>query len=402
MKIILRPYYMDKLKAFLSARAIIALSGMRRVGKSILLRQLKAELEHTEAVIYIDKESPDYDDIRTAKELLSYVDASSADAPMRYVLIDEVQHIEEWERALASLSGMDNTRVVISGSNSQLLSGELATRIAGRYVQLQIFPLSLAEFSRLHSMLHEPMENTRELFKLYLRTGGLPGILHTDLSEDLIVQMQKDVFNSIAVRDIIARHSIRDVRLFEAVMSFVMDTIGSLVSAKRIADFLKKERRSLSVDSVLNYLTYMREGYLLFEVPRYDVKGKKLLEVNSKYYLGDIGLRNGLLGYKDTEVSGLLENLVFLELSRRGYTVRIGRMPDSEIDFIAERKNERIYVQVSYLLESQKTIDRELAALRAVEDAWPKFLFSLDEFQPSVFDGIRHISILDFLMGAEL
>ena len=403
MKSIWRHLYLDRLKRYLTSPSAIALSGMRRVGKSVLMRQLKDDLEQTEKVVYIDKESLDFDGLRTAKDVIDYVDSAStvgARGEMRYVLIDEVQLIDEWERAVASLNGRDDTRVIISGSNAHLLSGELATRIAGRYLVLPVFPLSLQEFSELHSLLHPPLEDKRELFKLYLRTGGLPGLLHTDLSEELRSQMQRDIFHSIAMRDIIGRHAIRDVRLFEAVMAFIMDTVGSPVSAKKIADFLKKERRSISVDSVLNYLSYMREGYLLYEVPRYDLKGKRLLEVNHKYYLGDIGLRNGLLGYREADISGLLENLVFLELLRRGFTVRVGRMYDYEIDFVAEKERERHYLQVSYLIETPDTLERELRPLRAVDDQWPKTLLSLDEFRPRVFEGIRHHSIIDFLMGA--
>lgn len=352
--------------------------------------------------MYIDKESLDFDEIRTARDVVHYVESSASGAAVRYVIIDEVQNIEEWERAVASLNGREDTRVIISGSKSRLLSGELATRIAGRYVQLQVFPLSLAEFSELHGLLHQPIEKRRDLFKLYLRTGGLPGLLHTDLSEELRSQMQRDIFHSIVVRDIMNRHAIRDVRLFEGITAFVMDSIGSPVSAKRISDFLKKERRSLSVDSVLNYLSYMKEGFLLYEVPRYDVKRKKNLEVNSKYYLGDIGMRNGLIGYRETDISGLLENLVYLELLSRGFTVRIGRVGQAEIDFVAERENMRYYLQVSYLLDSAKTLGRELAPLRAVDDEWPKTVLSLDEFRPRSFEGIGHLSLIDFLMGSQL
>ena len=230
----------------------------------------------------------------------------------------------------------------------------------------------------------------------------MPGLLHTDLSTDVYTQMQKDIFHTIAVKDIISRYNIRDVRLFEDIMHFTMDNIGSLISAKRISDFLKKERRTLSADSVLNYLEYMRDGFLLYRVSRYDIKGKKLLEVLQKYYLGDIGLRNGLVVYRDSDISGLLENLVYLELLRRGFIVRIGTLPDSEVDFIAEKEPHRLYIQVSYLLESASTIDRELSPLKKLEDAWPKVLLSLDEYQPRVFEGIRHISIIDFLMGGEI
>ncbi|MFP4564752.1 MAG: ATP-binding protein [Spirochaetia bacterium] len=402
MKRIDRPGYSEKIKSFLTAPVIIVVTGMRRVGKSVLLRQLMDELADSGHVIYIDKESLEYDEIENARDLVRWVEERTVSGPPSYVIVDEIQLISDWERAAAALASKDDTHLIISGSNAQLLSGDLATRIAGRYVSIPIFPLSLNEFSDLYSLLHIPVSSGKDLFALYLKTGGLPGLLHTDLSTDVYTQMQKDIFNTIVVKDIITRHNIRDVRLLQDVMQFSMDNIGSLFSAKRISDFLKKERRNLSVDSVLNYLEYMREGFLLYRVSRYDIKGKKLLEVLQKYYLGDIGLRNGLVGYRDSDISGLLENLVYLELLRRGFTVRIGTLPDSEVDFIAEKEPHRLYIQVSYLLESASTIDRELAPLKKLEDAWPKLLLSLDEYQPRVFEGIRHISIIDFLMGGEI
>lgn len=222
------------------------------------------------------------------------------------------------------------------------------------------------------------------------------------MSEEVLTQMQRDIFNTIAVKDIIVRYQIRDVRLFESIMMFVMDNIGRLTSAKRISDFLKKERRSLSVDSVLNYLKYIRDGYLLYAVPRYDIKGKQLMEINEKYYLGDVGLRNGFIGYRGSDISGILENLVYLELLRRGFTVRVGILPDKEVDFIAEKEDLRYYIQVTYLLESSDTLERELSPLRGIKDQWPKILLSMDEFHPSTFEGIRHQSLLEFLMGQEI
>jgi hypothetical protein len=375
---------------------------MRRVGKSVLLRQLRDELIDSGHVIYIDKESLDYDAIEDARDLVHWVEERVVSGHTSYVIVDEVQLIFGWERAVAALAAKDDTHIIISGSNAQLLSGDLATRIAGRYVTIPVYPLSLKEFSDLYSLLHTPISGVNDLFALYLKTGGLPGLLHTDLSTDVYTQMQKDIFNTIVVRDIMSRHNIRDVRLLQDVLQFSMDNIGSLISAKRISDFLKKERRTLSVDSVLNYLEYMQEGFLLYRVSRYDIKGKKLLEVLQKYYLGDIGLRNGLIGYRKSDISGVLENLVFLELLRRGFTVRIGTLPGSEIDFTAEKESYRVYIQVSYLLESASTIDRELSPLRQIDDAWPKVLLSLDEYQPRVFEGIRHVSLIDFLMGEEI
>ncbi|WP_321990842.1 ATP-binding protein [Marispirochaeta aestuarii] len=403
MKQIRRSIYLEKLHSYIQAPAITVVTGPRRAGKSVLLRQLAEELISSEQVVFIDKESFDFESINTGKDLISHVDTHSSGKERRYVIVDEIQQIAGWERATASLNGDNYSRVIISGSNASLLSGDLATLIAGRYLTLSVFPLSLPEFGELHQLLHNgyPLDRS-ELFHLYLRFGGLPGLLHTDLSTDVVTQMQKDIVNTIAVRDIISRYNIRDIHLFESVMSFALENIGNLLSAKKIAAFLKKERRSLSVDSVLNYLRYMQDAFLLYEVPRFDIKGKKLMEINHKYYLGDIGIRSGFIGYREHDIAGILENLVFLELKRRNYAVTIGNIAGQEIDFIAEKDNLRSYIQVSYILDSPATIERELSPLRNVDDNYSKTLLTMDSFQPRDFQGIRHRSLLDFLMGEEL
>lgn len=272
-------------------------------------------------VIYIDKESLDFDTIRNARGLINYVDQKSKKGVSPVLIIDEVQEVQDWERAVAALLGGGNIRILVSGSNASLLSGELATRIAGRYLAFQVFPLNLEEFRDLYEMTGRTEVDEAELFRIYLRLGGLPGILHTDLSEIVVNQMLRDVFNTIALRDVITRHRIRNARLFEDVVMFVMDNIGSLISAKRISDYMKSQKRNISVDTVLNYLSYLHEAFLCEIVNRFDVKGRRRMEVNNKLYLGDIGLRNGLLGYREQDISGILENLVYLELRRRGFSV---------------------------------------------------------------------------------
>jgi predicted AAA+ superfamily ATPase len=291
---------------------------------------------------------------------------------------------------------------VISGSNASLFAGELATRIAGRYLTMQVFPLTLAEFGQLHAGVTGGRLGSEEMLRLYLRLGGLPGLLHTDLSELVTDQMLGDIFNTIAVRDIISRHKIRDVPLFQDVARFAMDNLGSPLSAKRVSDFLKSQRRSASVDTVLSYLLYLGEAFLLNAVQRYDLKGKKHLETNAKYYLGDIGLRNGVLGYREAESGGILENLVYLELRRRGYRVAAGSADSGEIDFVAEDRTGRMYFQVAYLLESRKTLERELRPFSLLDDAYPRYLLTLDPHQPRDLRGVRHRSIERLLLGDNL
>ena len=397
-----RHSYLEKLKRFTDTPSIAAVVGLRRVGKSVLLRHFAEASRRKRQVVYVDKESFDFADIRSAKDLMAHVNAHSKKGQDRLVVLDEVQQISEWERAVASLNAEPRTRVVISGSNASMFAGELATRIAGRYVTMQVFSLTLAEFGELHAGVKGARLGSEEMFRLYLRLGGLPGLLHTDLSVLVTDQMLGDIFNTIAVRDIISRHNIRDVPLFQDVARFAMDNLGSPLSAKRIADFLKSPRRSASVDTVLSYLLYLGEAFLLNAVLRYDLKGKKHLETNAKRYLGDIGLRNGVLGYREADIGGILENLVYLELRQRGYLVAAGSAESGEIDFVAEDQTGRMYIQVAYLLESRKTLERELRPFSLLDDAYPRYLLTLDPHQPRDLQGVRHRSIERFLLGDNL
>ncbi len=399
---LLRRHYLDRLRQFLDAPAITAVTGIRRAGKSVLLRQFAASLRDERQVVYVDKESFAFEPVRTARDLIDLVESTTRRDERRVVIVDEVQQIADWERAVASLNGEQGSEVVISGSNATLLSAELATLIAGRYVTLQVFPLTLAEFGDLYRQRPGAAPGDAELLRLYLRIGGLPGLLHTDLSDAVVDQMLADMVNTIAVRDVIRRHRIRDVALFEAILRFAVDSVGSLVSAKRVADFLKSQRRTTAVDTVLNYLAHLADAFLLTPVSRFDLRGRRLLQVNQKHYLGDVGLRNGIVGYREADIGGVLENLVFLELRRRGYLVTVGVAGSQEIDFVAERRSGRCYVQVAYLLESPATIERELSAFSGVRDAYPRVLLTLDPHQPADFQGVRHQSLSDFLRGAPL
>ena len=372
---------------------IKVITGMRRVGKSVLLRQLASDLRQKgRTVQYIDRESFEWDHVRTAADL---VDAVSGADVADTLIVDEVQTIDEWERAAASLS--QTMDVLVAGSNAALLGGELATRLAGRTVTVPVYPLSLSEFRALRRERGGggPLQDD---FRDYLRFGGLPGLLHSELDAEVAYPLLRDIFDTIVLRDVIQRHAIRNPSLLEAIARFAMDNMGSLVSAKRIADFLKSQRRATSVDTVLDYLRMLCEAYVLHKVPRFDVRGRRHLEVNDKFYLGDIGLRHGSLGYRETDIGGMLENLVYLELRRRGYDVSVGTLAEREIDFVATRPpGERCYIQVAYLLERPDTIERETAPLLAVEDAYPKLLLTLDDHQPGDFHGVVHRNIMWWL-----
>lgn len=396
-----RTRYLDKLLRYVNSPAIVVVTGLRRVGKSVLLRRLAQELQPAGQVLSVDKEDMAFDFIENAQDLVRWVESQATASKQTWVIVDEVQLIREWERAVTSLHGRNGVRVVVSGSNATLLAGELATRLAGRYVSLRVHPLSFSEFTALYEQTQKPPRSRDELFELYRRIGGLPGLLHTDLSSDLVTQMQRDVYHTIALRDIVGRYQIRDVALFEAITRFAMDSVGSLISAHGIARYLKSQGRKASVDTVLNYLRYLCDAYVLEQVTRFDIQGKRHLEVGFKFYLGDIGLRAGLMGVRAQWISGDLENLVFHELLRRGYAVSVGVTGDREIDFVAEKPGIRRYIQVAYLLQSPETIERETRSLLEIPDAHPRIIISMDRSAPADLQGIVHINALDFLAGAD-
>jgi predicted AAA+ superfamily ATPase len=376
------------------------ITGMRRVGKSYLLRQLIGLLQEfgvaSSRILYIDKESLDFEEVRTYRDLneLALKQFSKQKKPC-YLLVDEIQEIEDWERAIASLSARSDIDVTISGSNAHLLSSELATLISGRYVEFPVYSLGFGE----HLLFRGTgAESTDVEFWHYLRNGGMPATHHFNADEELVHQYISSVYNTILLKDIVKRHAVRNVALLENIARYLFDNIGNTMSAKSIADYLKSQRLRIGVDTVQNYLGYFTEAFLAHKVQRYDIKGRRLLEIHEKYYLNEIGIRHALLGYREADISGLLENIVFLELLRRHYTVTIGKLGDLEIDFIATRKGAKIYIQVAYLLASPETIEREFAPLRSIPDNYPKFVISMDTSFGNDLEGIQRLNLIDFLL----
>lgn len=397
-----REHYLDRLVRFAAGPTVVAVVGLRRVGKSVLLRQLVERLRRDADVIYIDMEDLDFGSIETAADLTTYVQSRRHKSRRTYVVIDEVQEIAEWQKAIASLHGRDNTNLIIAGSNATLFAGALATKLAGRYTTVRVLPLSLAEFERLQSALGRAVASDLASFSLYRRFGGLPGILHTDLGPDVVYQMQRDIYNTIALRDIVERHAIRDVGALEAVSRFAMDNVGSLVTAKRISDYMRTHRGTGSPDTVVNYLTYLCDAFVFERVDRFDVVGKRHLQIGSKYYLGDLGLRSGQLGTHDRWIGSDLENLVYHELLRRGFRVSVGTVGNSEVDFIAGRPDGVAYIQVCYRLESESVRSREVESLLDIPGAYSKVIISMDDIDPGDLSGVRHINAIEFLRGAPL
>lgn len=399
-----RNLYIRRIEPFVGKPVVKVITGMRRAGKSCLVRllieKLVAEGTPRERIVYVDKESYVFDAIRTYHDLAAHVAAvRSRTTGLCHVFVDEIQEIEGWERIVSDWSSRRDLDVVITGSNAHLLSGELSTLLAGRYVEIQVFPLSFPEFKAFHGLA---ATDTEKAFGLYLRYGGLPG-LHTlgTLNEETFRPFASGVQDTIMLRDVVRRHQIRNHALLEQVARYVFDNVGNLTNASRVNAFLKNQKTAVGVDTILNYLRWFADAHLTHRVLLYDIKGRRHLEVNEKLYVGDLGLRNAVLGYRANDIGGLLENVVCIELLRRGYRVSIGRIGGREIDFVAERGDARLYVQVAYLLPTQDTLERETTPLLTVRDNYPKLLLTLDRNLGDDYQGVRRLYLPDWLSQSE-
>lgn len=399
-----RNLYLEEIKKYMNKPIIKVITGMRRSGKSMILKLIQEELEKIEInkanIIYINFESLIFMDIKNFETLYKYIieKASNINGKI-YILLDEIQEVKGWEKAINSFLVDLDVDIYITGSNANLLSSELATYIAGRYVEIKIYPLSFQEYIDFVSENNkENPLSLDEYFSQYMNFGGLPGIHIFNYNKEEIYQYLVDVYNSILLRDVIARNNIRDIELLERVVLYIMDNIGNTFSAKSISDFLKSQGRKLSVETVYNYLKALENAFIITKVQRYDIKGKNILETQEKYYLSDLGFRHAKLGYQSNDISGYLENIVFLELLRRKYRVNIGKQENKEIDFVANLRDENLYLQVTYLLASPETVDREFSPLKSIEDNYPKMVLSMDNLPESNIEGIKRKKITDFLL----
>lgn len=402
---IIRNFYLDKLKLYTGKPVIKVISGMRRCGKSVLLKQyreyLMSEGFPAGNILMINKESLEFDFIRNYDDLYKYVKQTfSASKKVKYLLIDEVQEIDQWEKAINSFFSAGDFDITITGSNARMLSTELSTLIAGRYIEIPLYPLSFIEFRKFRIMNY-PAESMKESFTLYMRYGGLPGIHSMPLNDEAVFPYLNAIFNTALLKDVVSRHKIREVELLERITRFIFSNCGNITSAKSISDFLKSQRTPVSVETVQNYLFFLVQAYIIHRVRRYDIQGKRELEYSEKFYPADAGLRFGLTGYTDSGISGILENLVFNKLLQDGYSVTTGQMGSLEVDFIAEKQEEKIYIQVAYLLDQEKTIEREFGNLLKIPDNFPKLVISLDEYWGKSMQGIIRKNIVNFLSGDE-
>lgn len=399
-----RELYLKKIRNFIDKPVIKVITGMRRSGKSMILKLISQELLEkgilSQNIIYINFESLMFSDLTEFKTLYNYIIEKSKTLTGKvYILLDEIQEVEHWEKAVNSFMVDLDCDIYITGSNANLLSSELATYIAGRYVEIKVYPLSFKEYIDF-AKIQNPQNilSNEEYFEQYLQFGGLPGIHNFSYDKSNIYQYLSDIYSSILLKDVVAKNNIRDVELLERIILYVFDNIGNTFSAKNVSDFLKSQGRKLSRETVYNYLKALESAYIISSVQRYDVKGKALLETMEKFYLTDLGFRHAKLGYRPNDIAGYLENIIYLELIRRKYTVNIGKLGTKEIDFIGTLENEKLYIQVTYLLASPETVEREFSPLKKIEDNYPKYVLSMDNLGEYNIDGIVRKRIINFLL----
>lgn len=397
MKIISRKYYADKVDGWLGKEEVIVLTGQRRVGKSYILKDFmqRHEGEVDANIIYIDKEKRSFRFIQNGEQLGNYIDEHFAANKHNYILIDEIQDIAEWERPVRSFRTEENTDIIITGSNSKMLSGELGTLLSGRYQEIYVQSLSYMEFLEFHGLA----DSDESLLK-YLDYGGLPGLRVVGLDdEDHVWDYLRGVFNTVMLKDIIERHKIRNIPFMNNLIVFFADTIGKVGSATSISKYMKSLGQDVSANVVLDYTSYFTEAYLIDVVKRYDIHGRKLFESNQKTYFGDIGLRNLIAGgSREADIEKVLENVVYQHLVRLGYQVYVGELRVGEVDFVCSKPGQVRYIQVAYIINNEETREREFGRLRDIRNDYPKYVISLTPMLSSRdYEGITHLGLREFL-----
>ena len=395
-----RETYMNRIRPFMNSDLVKVITGIRRSGKSVMLELIKEELiglgVNVNQFISINFEDMRYSNLHTGQALHEEILKRAENIQGKvYLFFDEIQEVTDWEKCINSLRVVLDCDIYLTGSNAKLLSGELATYLGGRYVEFVIYPFSYTEFLELYRTVY-PEIPEQQAFQKYILTGGMPYLSNLRYEEDPSGQYLEDLFNSVQLKDIVKRNKIRDVDLLERIIAYIMANIGTTFSATSIVKFLKSEQRTVSADTILNYIKYCMDAYLFYQVKRQDLQGKQILATNEKYYIADHGIREAIYGGNMRDINLILENIVYMELLRRGYNVTVGRVKDKEIDFVCEKRNEKIYIQVTYLLASEDTIKREFDIYDEIRDNFPKYVVSLDEIDMSR-NGIKHVNIRNFL-----
>lgn len=394
---IIRPHYLNMLKIYRDIPLVKILAGIRRCGKSTILEMLKNDLIENgiapDHIISMRYTSEELNEIKNDKDMYQSIKSSMHDDGRYYLLLDEVQEINGWEKAVNSLLESSNTDIYVTGSNSKLMSGEISTYLTGRYISIPVFTLSFAEY--LEFKKSDPRSH-RELLSDYLRLGGFPIVALGNFDERSAYQIVEGIYNSVINSDITKRHNITNFDLFNRVVKYIIENVGKTFSANSITKFLKNEGRSLSVETVYNYLSWLEKAFVIYRCQRYDLQGKSILKTQEKFYLADSSLKYCIMGFNPQSVASMLENIVYFELLRRGYDVYIGKNGTKEIDFVAVKRDDRIYVQVCRSLPSGS--DREISNLLDIRDHYPKYVVTLDDFASGNINGVRLVHLADFLL----
>lgn len=399
-----REMYMSRIRPFIGQDLVKVMTGIRRAGKSVMLELIKDELlasgVSSSQFISINFEDMRYAHLLNATALHTEIlkQAESIDGKV-YLFFDEIQEVADWEKCINSFRVALDCDIYITGSNAKLLSGELATYLGGRYVEFVIYPFSFSEFMELYRTV-DASASVLQCFQKFLLTGGMPYLANLRYEDAPSQQYLTDLFNSVQLKDIVKRNKIRDVDLLERIIAYVMTNVGTTFSASSLVKFFKNEHRSVAADTVLNYIRFCCDAYLFYQVKREDLQGKQILASNEKYYIADHGIREAVYGGNMRDINLILENIVYMELLRRGYTVNVGKMGEKEIDFVCGKRGEKLYVQVAYLLADESSVLREFGAYDNVKDNFPKYVVTMDEIDMSR-NGIKHRNIRDFLTASE-
>lgn len=397
MSAILRQSYLEKIERLLGKDTIIILTGQRRIGKSYILRLFRDKVSQDERanVIYIDKEKHEYDDIQTYKDMNAYIDARRDRSKTNFILVDEIQDIEEFEKSVRSYYEKPDIELIVTGSNSKMLSSDLSTLIGGRYKEIYIQALSYEEF-----MLFHQLPDSDDTLAKYIQFGGLPGLVKMGLDEQDAREYQTDVYHTVLLKDVIMRNKIRNVPFLENLVRYLADNTGKIISANSIAKYMKSQGDNVTSTAIINYAKYLCDAYLIHKVNRYDIHGKKLFESNDKFYFEDNGLRNALAGgSREGDIEKVIESIVYNHLIRLGYEVTVGQLQAGEIDFVCKKpKGQRIYVQASYIIANEETREREFGNLSAIKDNYPKYVISMTPLvSKQDSEGITHLHLRKFL-----
>lgn len=398
-----RDEYIKQIVPFIDKDVIKVLTGIRRSGKSVMLKLLMEELKNRgineKQFIYINFENLKYRNLKNYERLYDFI-LNKVDDKYKsyYIFLDEIQEVEEWEKCVNSLRVDEdfNFDIYITGSNAKLLSGELSTYLAGRYIEFVVYPFSFKEFFEIMKEKNKEID-LKEAFQKYVKFGGMPFLHNLDYNFEASMQYLQDLYASIILKDITQRNNIRDTDLLERIINYVIMNIGNTFSATSISKFFKSENRKVATETILNYIKACEEAFLVYKVARNDLLGKKILNVNEKYYIADHGIREAIMENNQKNINQILENIVYFEMLRRGYNVKIGKVDNLEVDFVCKKNDETIYIQVSYLLASEDTKEREFSVLENIKDNYPKYVLSMDEFDMSR-NGIKHVNLIEFLV----